>query len=278
MTVNGHGDSASGLPETLDCARIERETFAERLLYLPETPSTSDVALAEVGNSTGPWPLLVLTEHQTSGRGRGANSWWSARGSLTFSLVLPGSLTGLSTEHWPRLSLHVALAVAETLSACAPRSPVGLKWPNDVFLTGRKVCGILLEVPPARPDCLVIGIGCNVNNSLEQAPAELRNAATSLVDSTGTHHSRTDVLIHLLRELQLEIERLATGTADLATRWAPLCLVRGKDVTHSVAGQHRTGRCLGVANDGALLLETAGNCVPVYGGTLSTVAGLHLAR
>lgn len=268
------------MPEAdpFDCDRIQRETFVAQVHYQPQMSSTSDVALDLVAEGSSRQPLLVLAGQQTAGRGRGANRWWSAGGGLTFTLVLSGSQSGLPQECWPRFSLHVALAAGETLSAYAPGTPVGLKWPNDVFLGRRKACGILLEVPPAQPDCLVIGIGLNVNNSLEGGPTEIRETATSLVDETGLEHDRTDVLIRLLQELEREVNRVVAGEAALADRWRPLCLVRGRTITHRAATREVTGRCLGVAEDGSLLLETPAGVSPLYGGTLAAVEGLTLAR
>ena len=101
----------------------------------------------------------MLADQQRAGRGRAQNRWWSAPGSLTFSLVVDGHDWNLSARSWPRISLGTSLAVSDVLRWIVPTENVQLKWPNDVFVRSKKVCGILVESSPQCPSFLVIGVG-----------------------------------------------------------------------------------------------------------------------
>ena len=100
---------------TEDLDQVIADTFVQRIDYHAQLRSTNDRALQLAGESDNRFPLLVLTESQTAGRGRGSNRWWSERGSLTFSVMLATEATQLPTERWPQVSLTVGLAVCEAL-------------------------------------------------------------------------------------------------------------------------------------------------------------------
>ena len=173
-----------------DLRRLRTETFLREVEHHAEIGSTNDRALALCGETNLPVPYLILTEQQTAGRGRGANRWWSNDGALLFSVIINATDYALPESRWPQISLTAGVAVCEVLDALtnttnsqvARAHTVGLKWPNDVWLNNRKACGILVEVPPTRCGRLVIGVGLNVNNSFDSAPAELQLNATSLSD------------------------------------------------------------------------------------------------
>src|SRR5687768_4110674 len=117
-----------------DLARIAADSGIAALEYQPEVGSTNDWALQLAADEQRAWPLLVLTQQQTGGRGRGANQWWAAEGSLTFSLVLDAHQQTIPSENWPRIALVIGLAVCESLQAIFPQGIFGLKWPNDVLI------------------------------------------------------------------------------------------------------------------------------------------------
>ncbi|MAG94312.1 MAG: biotin--[acetyl-CoA-carboxylase] ligase [Planctomycetaceae bacterium] len=254
-----------------DLARIQRETFIERCEYHAEIESTNTRALELCRTGEADEMLLVLADRQTAGRGRQSNQWWAGDGALTFSLILATDSANLPAERWPQASLTTGLAVCEAVSNLLPTAEVALKWPNDVYLRRRKVCGVLIEIPPEKPGVLVVGIGINVNNALAAAPAELQHTATSLTDCTGLDHDRSDVLILIVQQLQLELERLARGDASLAERWRRLCHLRGKQV-ELLAGERRyAGRCGGIGPDGGLILETDAGPTSFFGGVITSV-------
>lgn len=236
-----------------------------------EIGSTNDRALELLQQVNLATPLLILADRQTAGRGRGDHRWWSAAGGLTFSLVFDPVEFSLPREVWPRITLTAAVAMCETALRFAPKVACGLKWPNDVLLNGRKLCGILAEVPalPGRTSQqMVLGMGVNVNNSLASAPEEIRAIATSLTDATDEPIDSTAVLTMLLTEFFGNLERLATADPSLPLRWQELCLHRGQMLQVHQGTQRVGGLCLGIADDGALLLETDQGPQRFYGGLL----------
>ena len=254
-----------------DLQSLKRKTFLADCELHSEIASTNDRALelCRCCSDDAPvrTPYLVLAESQTSGRGRGANRWWSKSGALTFSLILCRSQVPLPLEQQSRLSLLCGIAVCETLAGLAapqsvgrpPLGPqsVGLKWPNDVWLKGRKVCGILIEVAPQPLQQIVIGIGFNANNSFREAPPELRATATSLCDEWGGEVSRAGLLADLLQAVERELEETRQSEDRLAERFGRWCLLTGSHVRMETERGNREGICRGIDGDGKLLLETA---------------------
>ncbi|MFN0199458.1 MAG: biotin--[acetyl-CoA-carboxylase] ligase [Planctomycetaceae bacterium] len=253
-----------------DLARIERETFLSAIEFHDEIGSTNDRALKVCDDSSIIAPRLILAERQTAGRGRGVHRWWSHSGALTLSLVLDAADIPMPFENWPMISLFAGLAVTETLAELASDESIRVKWPNDVYLGEKKICGILCEIPPSRPPRLVLGIGLNVNNSLRDAPPELLRTATSLTDETGLEHDRTEILIRLLQHFERQLQSFRSeSSAPFLHLWSKRCLLTGRQVTHS-SGDKRllTGNCLGIDAQGALLLETTQGIERLLGGTI----------
>ena len=149
--------------------------------YLTECRSTNAVARELVAKS--PSGTVIVTDRQTGGRGRLGRSWLSESGKdLTFSVILRPALTPAQAQ---LLSLAAAVAVAEVLEErFGLQGRVGLKWPNDVLLEGRKVCGVLVEgsLDVDHLHWVVVGIGLNVNSQASRLPASARAAGLD-------HHS-----------------------------------------------------------------------------------------
>jgi BirA family biotin operon repressor/biotin-[acetyl-CoA-carboxylase] ligase len=162
--------------------------------------------------------------------------------------------------------LAAAVATVETVEPLLPPKTVGIDWPNDVMVQGRKLAGILVEVLSNRHH--IVGIGLNTNNSLVEAPPELRPTATTLLDLTGTVHDQTTMLVDLLNHLESNLAQLAIEPEQVGRRADALCSQRGKMLTLHSGGQSLAGRCVGIAPDGAFLLETAAGRQAFYSGVL----------
>jgi BirA family biotin operon repressor/biotin-[acetyl-CoA-carboxylase] ligase len=224
-------------------------------VFQPVLGSTNDLAIELAPDARLCTPLLVIAERQTAGRGRGANRWWSARGSLTFSLIFDPRSLRVSPADLPRVSLTAALAVCDVIQTLAPQAVSGVRWPNDVFAAGKKICGVLPEF--VSPTHLVLGIGLNANNSFASAPAELHGIGVSLCEITGRRFDLTDVLLQVLRQLQLRLDQLATGDAQLASTWSAASLLTGRIVELDLGTRRVRGRCRGIDPDGSLVLKPA---------------------
>jgi BirA family biotin operon repressor/biotin-[acetyl-CoA-carboxylase] ligase len=270
-----------------DLACIAEESFVRGIIFRRRLESTNNLGLEWTRDGQKPTPLLVLTEDQRAGRGRGANRWWSAPGALTFSLVLDSGTVAPHPDLWPRVSLAAAVAVCEVLEQIAPHVPCGIRWPNDVDLASRKICGVLAEPPgytPAdgvqpsggvgvqptpcgpgedvtrecerQPSRLVVGIGINLNNSLHAAPRDVQSVGTSLIDLTGARHDPTDFLLHLLRRLANTFEALAHRHPAITEAWSRRCRLHGRTVELQAGPLRVRGVCRGIDSDGALIVLT----------------------
>ncbi|SFJ11044.1 biotin--[acetyl-CoA-carboxylase] ligase [Planctomicrobium piriforme] len=239
----------------IDRSRLLSETFIRDVEWFETIGSTNTFAL-HLTRLVGDLPVLVGTEHQSQGRGRGNNSWWACSGSLTFSLLISPASFRLSPAQWPLLSLATGLAVCQALESEPPHIDLRLKWPNDVFADGKKLCGILLEGHPTQSEQLVIGIGLNVNNSLAHAPDEVRQRATSLCDLRTAPWDRTEVLISILKALAAQFQALGDDSLQFAEQFRQRCYLSGRIVTIKEAQGEVTGCCQGIDDDGALRLMT----------------------
>lgn len=221
-------------------------------------------ALAEAGNI--PAPALVVADRQTAGRGRGNNRWWTGEGSLAFSLLVDPKQFGFPPRIVPRLSLAAGVAVIDAIAPRLAEHPLGLHWPNDVYVGRGKLAGILVEVLPDGRH--IIGIGLNSNNTAADAPPEIRESIATLADLTGDAHDHTELLVALMENLEATLVQLGEPVERLGERFDLLCLQRGEVLTVHQGEQKITGRCAGIAPDGALLLDTPEGRKEILSGTL----------
>jgi BirA family transcriptional regulator, biotin operon repressor / biotin---[acetyl-CoA-carboxylase] ligase len=185
---------ATELRGKLDGCRIGNE-----IVVVEETDSTNDLIweAVERGAQEG---LVVFAERQTKGRGQYGRRWESAPGlGLWFSVLLRPAVTLAES---PKLTVLLAEAVAATIADetdCAPT----IKWPNDIYVSGRKVAGVLVEGRTASDGSYVAvaGIGINVNQTIDDFPEELRESAGSLAMATGKEISRAQLAVALLKQL-----------------------------------------------------------------------------
>lgn len=161
-------------------------------VHVAECDSTQQLLITR--SSELPEGAIATTDHQTAGRGRLGRSWEDTPGLSVLCSVL---LRPPATRRAPELSLVTAAATAEAVEHHTGLA-AQIKWPNDVLLDGHKVAGILAEM---RADAVVVGIGINVNQTLEQVPAGTRTAAASLKSVTGRHYDVESVLVTLLERL-----------------------------------------------------------------------------
>ncbi len=212
---------------------------------LPAVPSTNTELMqrARAGRTE---PVLLVAEQQTAGRGRLGRTWTTGVGdSLTFSLGLP-----LAPADWSGLSLAVGVAVAEALGP-----GVAIKWPNDLWVDGRKLAGILVETAgfagqAGGPRYAVVGIGVNIAprpaEGLSTPPADLRG----LWPQADAPSALARIVLPLVQALQA-FER--EGFPGFQARYAARDALRDRAVTLS---DGQSGTAHGVSESGALLVHT----------------------
>ncbi len=254
----------------IDIERLQQETSLS-VEFHQSLDSTSDRARQFVAaGQAEPLPRLVIAENQTAGRGRGANRWWTGRGSLAFTLVTRADHWGPLGSVAPPISLAVGVALVEALEPLLSGHQVGLHWPNDLIVDNRKLSGVLVEWlagSTATGGHLLIGVGLNVNNTLQEAPPEVRTRATTLYELTGTEHPRTPLLLTILAHIDQAMQQLVGGDPRLFRKFDKLCLQKGQRLLVETPQGTLTGRCQGVGADGGLLLETDAGLQSVFSGT-----------
>ncbi len=225
--------------------------------FFTSVSSTNDVAreMARQGAGHG---FLVVASEQTAGRGRAGRTWYSAPGAgLWFSLVLRPRM---EAQRCGLLSLAAALAVAEAVEKTTGVS-VELKWPNDVLVGGKKLCGILAEseLVGDRLRFAVLGIGLNTNRAQALLmPAAIAEAATWLSDHVEQLPDEIVLLASILVALEKRCEDLEAGRAETLLRaWRKKCAHLGKAVRIIEAHAVVEGVADDVAGDGALLVRTS---------------------
>jgi BirA family biotin operon repressor/biotin-[acetyl-CoA-carboxylase] ligase len=225
------------------------------LYYWPQIGSTMDEArrLAERAAPEGiPDGLVVLADEQTAGRGRLQRRWWAPPGSsLLLSLVLCPPLHARQAQ---RLTMICSLAVCDAIVAVSGLD-AQVKWPNDVLLAGKKVCGILteLDLQGEQIRYAIIGMGLNVNVDFKAAPP-LMAPATSVMTETGCPIPRLELLAALLASIERRYLALREGHS-FHREWAERLATLGHQVQASGEHERWSGLAEGVDEDGALLLR-----------------------
>ena len=220
---------------------IRRRLGVPRVAVYTSLASTMDVAhaLAAEGAPAG---TLVLADHQTAGRGRGGRSWQSEAGAGIWLTLIERPQDAHAVEVLAlRVGLRAALVLDRFAGGC-----VGLKWPNDLYLAGRKLAGVLIEArwQDGAPTWVAIGVGINV-----RVPPSLHGDAASLEPGTR----RADILAALIPELRGAAAVRGVLTADEVAEFARRDIARGRECTAPGAG-----RVEGVAATGEIMIVHQG--------------------
>ena len=255
--VPAEGYQLATIPDILTPSLVRAElgdcSLGRNIVHYFRTDSTNSVAnkLAAEGAEHG---SVVLAEEQTGGRGRLGRVWFSEKSSGIYtSIILRPPLAPAAA---PVLTLMAGLAAQKAVSTITGLK-VDIRWPNDLLVNGKKVCGILTEMS-AEVDCLhavVLGIGINVNHSV--MPGELENIATSLRMEARRGISRIQVLVTLLREMERHYQLLLrSGNKAITERWeAASTFAHGKRVRVVTATREGLATTMGLDPGGALKIQ-----------------------
>lgn len=223
------------------------------LHWYEEIGSTNDRAreLAEEGAEHGE---VVIAEAQTAGRGRRGRLWVSpARKNLYFSVILRPDLPPARA---PELTLVASIALCDALRQAGVQA--GIKWPNDLLASERKIAGVLTELAAEadRVHWVVIGAGVNVNAREEDFPEELRGEATSVLLERGEPAPRALFAAACLTALEGWIDRHAEeGFAVVREAWRERSTTLGREVTVRTDGREIVGTAEDIDDAGALLVR-----------------------
>ncbi len=229
--------------------------IGRKVFYCDGVSSTNDLAKELARKDAAGEGALVVAEEQTNGKGRLGRGWYSPKyRGLLFSLIL---YPPINPSGAPQVTMMAAVALALAIKNVTGVA-VGIKWPNDLLVGGKKVCGILTELSAEidRINHLVVGVGINVNQDSPDFPEEFRDAATSLKMESGKAASR----VNLLQASLAEFERwygiwLADGFSPVLTKWKEMSISLNCPVRIHTVNESWDGWVEDVDEDGALLLR-----------------------
>ncbi|MCI7061473.1 MAG: biotin--[acetyl-CoA-carboxylase] ligase [Lachnospiraceae bacterium] len=260
-------------------SRLEKDGLCQKVECLEKVDSTNTRAkqLAELGEPEG---TLVVAEEQTAGKGRRGRGWASEPGiGIWMSLILRPEL---KPQQAASVTLVAAMAVASGIRECC-HLETGIKWPNDVVVNGKKVCGILTETS-SEPDYIhyvVPGIGINANTG--EFPKELSDKATSIYLETGKKTNRNALIAEVMNAFSLYYGRyLQTGDLSLLQdEYNEMLVNRDREVLvlYGMAEEADPDKCQrgiakGITPAGALIVETEEGMKQVVSGEVS-VRGVY---
>ena len=235
----------------LDATALNDPTLPWHVTVLDEVGSTSDWLKQRAAEL--PLGSVVFTESQTAGRGRRENRWIAPRGKdLMFSQLLRPEAP---FEQWPRITTLAALAICKAIEAELPLQP-RIKWPNDIYLSDRKVSGLLAETVSTRDGMLlVLGIGLNVNTR------EFSHGivATSLLSELPTaplgELDRNSLANRVLGSLDAEFQRIGDDFSSAIAEVRPRSWLLGRQIRAKAPQGEVFGRVLDLNEEGHLILE-----------------------
>jgi len=281
VQITGHlatGYQLMAVPDLLlpDVLRplVSGTIFADHIHHYFSIGSTN-IAAMQAAAAGEPEGAVFVSEEQTAGRGRGDHSWESAQSvGIYCSVVLRPEMSPLDALF---LSLMTGIAMAEAVERTTGLR-CDLRWPNDVLLNGRKICGILTEMnaEPMRVRYVVIGVGMNVNNAL--FTGELVPIATSLRIESGREWSRVELTAALLKSLDSQYRRLVGDRRDtqkeiIRSFEERSSFARGREVMIAEDGCSYGGTTEGLNERGFLQLRIRGELRTVFSGSVRALDG-----
>ena len=241
--------SASEISKDLNTKYIGKELFV-----FNEVSSTNTLArfLSMNGIADG---SVIISEKQTNARGRSGKSWESPLGGVWLSIVLNPHV---DYAKLPLITLATGVAVAKTLEKVGVENPE-IKWPNDIMINGKKVCGILTEAVTKLNtiENVIIGVGIDANLDVEDFPEELREGTTTLQNELGRKGSENLLIKTFLEEFE-EITELFDheGYEEILKEWRKRSYSIGKIVeVREPFNKNYDAYVLGVSREGALIVE-----------------------
>ncbi len=248
---------------------LKTNLFGNKIYAFWSVGSTNEFAYrrAVQGEKEG---ALVIAEEQTKGRGRKHRKWESPfNKGLWFSLILRPELPALKAGLLPYMA---GVSVAEAVEDFTGLKP-NMKWPNDLLLNGKKLCGILSEVEFTNSQIgfIILGIGVNVNHKKDEYSEELQKQATSLRIESGLRIDRAELLAAILSQLEKNYQDVKKNDfSQIITKWKKRCQQFGQEIVIAQDDRTRRGIFEDIDGSGCLLLRTqAGERIKIVAGDVA---------
>jgi len=230
---------------------LKTEFFGKQIYYYNEIDSTNLKAKEMAPKCVD--GTIIITELQLKGRGRMGKEWYSPQGGIWFSVILKPDMP---PDNIYRLTLMAGISVVEALEDIGIKARI--KWPNDVTINEKKICGILTEVE-AQMDCVnfvIIGIGIDVNIEMDMLPPIMRISTTSLKEETGSDIDRVLLIQSLLERLEKDYNTYLSGNFNsILNRWKEYSSTLNRRVKIVTRFKSIEGEAVGIDHDGALVIE-----------------------
>jgi len=261
-------------PDILLPQEVQRGLFTtyigKKIFYFPELESTNIIAKKKAlhraeGINEG---TLIIAERQSEGKGRLGRKWFSPTGGIWLSIILYPQLPPF---YIPRITLMTAVAVVKAIKMCAQIEPQ-IKWPNDILINEKKVCGILTEMS-AELDIInwvVVGIGINVNIDHQKFPEDIQANTISLKEVSGKEVLRVKLAQTFLQEFEKYYDKLKRKEfSSILREWKSYSHTLGKKIRVDMGGRIITGEAIDINEEGALILKKEDNeLIKMISGTI----------
>ena len=229
---------------SLDATLLEQAMLGRKVIVLDEVESTNDYLMERA--SELPDGTIVIAEVQTAGRGRRGRAWVAPRSAALLFSILVKSKESFGVVDFSKLTHFAAVAVAGGVEGAQ------IKWPNDVYLNGKKLAGILVE---ARGDCAVVGIGLNVDTREDEFPDDLDHPATSLRIAAGKPVDREGFLCALVGRFKAWKASALPFAEFVELQVKPISLLLGREIEYLVEGESRRGWAVDLDPGGELVVD-----------------------
>ncbi len=244
---------------------LNTEFIGRNIFYYDETDTTNERAKA---NSSAPDGSVFIAEVQTHGKGSRGKGWTSPKGTgIWHSILLKPDIAPMEVS---QITLVAGLAVCKAVGLDAK-----IKWPNDIVIGSKKLCGILTEMSAEMDmvNYVVCGIGVNVN--MESFDSEIAHRATSMYIESGKKYCRNEIIAKLLNSFEYYYEKFLEGGLDaILDEYKRNCVTIGKEVSVIFKKETVRGKAVDVDRGGALIVETIDGVIHVNSGEVS-VRGIY---
>jgi len=254
--------------------------------WFREIDSTNDYVRRMVDQKKLFPPTTIAARKQTAGRGRGDNRWWSPDGCLMFTSLLDSGGYARHVAQLPQAALVVGIALAELLSQYIDSIDVQLKWPNDVYVRGRKIAGILVEgiqapadeIPAVRQSTVSgargefwwsIGVGLNLAIDWTEAPEDVRRRATCVARECGVTFRGEEFLPLVVEKIEHFLERWRGDATEIFAIFRNRCFLRDKWIEVQQGRVQYRGLCQSIDDHGRLLLASETGIHPLSSGSVA---------
>ncbi|MEP1097062.1 MAG: biotin--[acetyl-CoA-carboxylase] ligase [Cyclobacteriaceae bacterium] len=230
--------------------------LGKKVIFLTDCHSTNDELSALLRKSSSPEGLVIYTDHQRSGKGQRGNVWLDEPGkNVLMSVLLKPTYLKISDQHL--LNVVIGLSIIRSVGRYLGEERVKLKWPNDVLIDSKKICGILVEntLQGETLENSIMGIGFNLNQKAFGLPN-----ATSLTMQTGEEYSRKSFIENLLVDIEYFLLKLKNGQQNLLLQlYHEKLYLKGVTSSFQDESGEFTGTILGIDNTGKLIVSKGGS-------------------